>query len=135
MSSDCSCQDDDASGKAARPPICGLGEVYAQQGTDCATCKNYMVVRCALQHIPKCYCISGNVRNDKGVCIPTDKCSKCKSGEVFKTEGIDCQTCANYQFVRCALIKESRCYCMDNNVRDVTNGVCVPISSCPAKSA
>ncbi|CAH1371586.1 hypothetical protein MTP99_013021 [Tenebrio molitor] len=56
---------------------------------------------------------------------------RCGKNEQVKDQGIDCQTCTNYQYVRCASINKRQCFCKDGYVRRDDNNECTAISDCP----
>ncbi|KAI4463459.1 serine protease inhibitor-like superfamily [Holotrichia oblita] len=66
------------------------------------------------------------------VIVITLEChTTCQVNETYRDSGIDCQTCKNYQYVKCALKHESKCYCLDGYVRDEATGFCKSPEDCP----
>ncbi|KAJ3659782.1 hypothetical protein Zmor_011454 [Zophobas morio] len=56
---------------------------------------------------------------------------QCGKNEVIKDQGFDCQTCKNYQYVRCKGINKRQCFCKDGYVRHDDTNVCTNIPDCP----
>ncbi|KAK9680322.1 hypothetical protein QE152_g39180 [Popillia japonica] len=106
---------------------CGKNEEYRCDYQCQKTCRTRDVLfKCVSEKICQCFCTDGHVRDDnKGNCIPISECPTCRVNETYKDSGIDCQTCENYQYVKCALRHESKCYCLDGYVTDEETGFCL----------
>ncbi|XP_030033731.2 zonadhesin isoform X3 [Manduca sexta] len=83
---------------------------------------------------PKCVCIDGFVRNDKGVCIPVNQCPSCRGDPNAKP---GCGFCGNScsdkgkKNVACPDICEiNGCQCKKGYLYDKARGKCVPPKDC-----
>ncbi|XP_035220585.1 zonadhesin-like isoform X2 [Stegodyphus dumicola] len=115
---------------------CGKDEVYQDCGPACPLfCANKdKPTPCTLQCVSGCFCKSGYIRNDNGLCIPIEQCpkeEKCEKDEVFLDCGSACPpSCANIRNpIACTLQCVSGCFCKDGLVRS-SNGKCILPQQC-----
>ncbi|XP_077288741.1 zonadhesin-like [Arctopsyche grandis] len=111
--------------------------VFGQCGNFCpTTCKNKDIPNRVCPGICKvgggCVCKLGFVENDKGLCIPPEKCplAPCGDNETYsKTAPVVQETCATLNKHVCKDYKPG-CVCNPGYVREFTNGKCIKPCCC-----
>ncbi|CAO1396965.1 unnamed protein product [Diamesa tonsa] len=84
----------------------------------------------------KCYCKTGYVLSDSGICIPIEKCpKKCPLNEVFSCGSAACEkNCGNIN-EKCLIVNkkcDDKCFCIEGYVRAFgPNGPCISVETCP----
>ncbi|KAM3966960.1 zonadhesin-like [Aphomia sociella] len=144
---------------------CGANEIKKEEKTVCPpqTCESKYSINFCIPSAPEpgCDCIDGYLRNDFGVCIPSEDCPtycndsdyndddfdenydygpvgvKCGPNEVSSDCKIICppQTCESiYTSYMCEEVPcEKGCNCIDGYLRDA-NGTCIFNENCPTSS-
>lgn len=118
--------------------MCNKNEIYV----DCVnpifcqpTCRDPFRRPCwTIRCRPGCQCRRGFIRvYDNGPCVPITtcpSCTKCTRPEICQFGGQDCATCANYKYISCRYLKQTRCYCPPGYVRLYNGGPCIPSRMC-----
>lgn len=120
------------------PQECNVNETYCKSGNDCKTCKNPTGANCNESNKPGCYCSTGYVRDDHGICIKATDCTEvppptCPDGEVYNNCGTACpDTCENYQDTGRVCTEQcvKGCFCPEGQVRN-SEGKCILPDKCP----
>lgn len=118
---------------------CKENEFFTACGSACApTCKNPIPsTMCTRQCVPGCFCKSGFLKNEQGICVQSEKCEEktmplptCNGDneEFRQCKGCD-GTCENRDPL-CPRICIPGCACKKDHVRD-GNGRCMHIKQCP----
>jgi len=115
----------------------GVNETYVICGTACQwTCDNWNAsVWCTYPCQPGCFCLPGNVRDSRNVCIPASRCppvGTCKIASNLEALPLPGETCENncVERVKCIAPPPGKCNCQFGYFRD-SQGQCVPLERCP----
>ncbi|KAJ8724344.1 hypothetical protein PYW08_015818 [Mythimna loreyi] len=120
-------------------PVCGINEIARDCRRICPpqTClSKYALFRCVadLPCEPGCDCIPNYLRDERGICIPSEKCSSpCQIPEECK------RTCAEPNPPNCVYNPPEEnidgCDCKDGYILSEIGGKCIPIDQCPPEVA
>ncbi|KFM77647.1 Zonadhesin, partial [Stegodyphus mimosarum] len=111
---------------------CGSNEEYRTCGTACPPTCSYPNPVCTQHCVTGCFCKEGYIRNDNGICIPSDQCPKgiCGTNEEYNNCGTACPpTCSKPNPV-CTKQCTRGCFCKKGYIRN-DNGICIPKEQCP----
>jgi hypothetical protein len=123
---------------------CKENEIFLRCGSACApTCANPQPgPACTLQCVVGCFCKPGYLKNEQGVCIPSEQCGvpaasampfvphKCEENEEYRQcKGCD-GTCDKPNPI-CPRICIPGCACKKGHLRTGANGKCIPTEQCP----
>ncbi|KAI8439766.1 hypothetical protein MSG28_013453 [Choristoneura fumiferana] len=102
---------------------CPPNEEYLLCGSACPfNCSDPGPVSCSQDCVEGCFCKSGFLRNDTGVCVNADECI-----------GACARTCADPEPTACGLACSMGCFCKAGFVRDEKTKKCVTLDQCPAE--
>jgi hypothetical protein len=127
---------------------CKENEFFMPCGSACApTCANpHPGPMCTMQCVVGCFCKPGYLKNEHGVCVPSESCGvpaaeampmppqMCGENEEFRQcKGCD-GTCDNPNPI-CPRICIQGCACKEGHFRNGPNGKCVLAQQCPPMPA